>query len=59
MVGMTGTPGHISPASTSTARISSALIGEGGLSTALPFGMILTFSSAITRASVRSTSATS
>src|SRR5205814_7774746 len=53
MVGITGTPGHISAASASTLRMTSGLTGEGGLNTPSPLEMILIWSSPITRASTQ------
>jgi hypothetical protein len=58
MAALSGTPGHISTLSRVIVCMTSGLIAEGGLSTAVPLGRTATFSSAMTRASVRPTSST-
>ena len=58
MAALSGTPGHISTLSCVIACMTSGLMAEGGLSTAVPLGMMATFSSPTTRASVRPTSST-
>ena len=58
MVGWIGTPGHSSAASRATACITSGCGGEGGAAIGRPLGVIVTLSSAMTRARMRAVSST-